>query len=393
MILAHQMSLLGGLSLWTSLWLYRRRYHDITADGDAFIMAGVDMWYAVKTSTSGYGPLTLIFCGHLLLLVVITLYAKGFTKWRLLAKTGGSNSSRKQLPQPWAKPAVIPGRTNHIRFSPQKHSFSYSYLLVGVPVGWSGRAGFLSVESSNLGLLSVKARDYLGRDDGDKSLREKLNDYLRSQGQDPSALPYVYLVTAPRVLGYSFNPVSFWYLFSSDRRLRAMILEVNNTFDERRLYFLEASNDSDIAGSVNFTASWTKDFHVSPFNDRDGSYSLLANDIGLQTSDTITGVSNTITLLSPEKQPKLVARVFSTQPPHDASLIGVMEILWLVREYGWVGFVTFPRIIREAWKLYFKRKLRVFFRPEVAQGTIGRTPTSIERYFCSIDRSSDILSD
>jgi DUF1365 family protein len=47
------------------------------------------------------------------------------------------------------------------------------------------------------------------------------------------------LITAPKLLGYSFNPVSFWYLYSADRKLSAMILEVNNTFDERHIYFLE----------------------------------------------------------------------------------------------------------------------------------------------------------
>lgn len=373
------MSLLQCLGLWTCLWIYRCRYDDPTAGADALIIAVAEIWYAARTGLGGFHASTCITCAHLLLLVVIGFYSRAVSRSRPSKDVGSSNIARP-LPQPWAKPAVIPGRTNHTRFSPQKHSFSYSYLLVGVPVGWSGRAGVLSIDSGKLGLLSVKSRDYLGRDGTDKSFRERLNEYLRSQGQDPSIFPYAYLVTAPRVLGYSFNPVSFWYLFSSDRRLCAMILEVNNTFDERRLYFLEPSDEAKTSGSMNFTTSWAKDFHVSPFNDRDGSYSLLARDNGLGVSDMITSISNTITLQSPDKQPKLVARLFSTQSPLDADKIGLMDLLRLVKDYGWVGFVTFPRIVREARKLYFRRSLEVFFRPEVAQGSIGRTPTSIERY-------------
>lgn len=37
----------------------------------------------------------------------------------------------------------------------------------------------------------------------------------------------------PRVLGYSFKPVSFWYCHRSDGSLRAIVAEVNNTFGER----------------------------------------------------------------------------------------------------------------------------------------------------------------
>ena len=55
----------------------------------------------------------------------------------------------------------------------------------------------------------------------------------------------MYLVTAPRFLGYAFNPVSFWYLYSEKMNLKAMILEVNNTFDERRLYLLRQTSEGD----------------------------------------------------------------------------------------------------------------------------------------------------
>ena len=39
------------------------------------------------------------------------------------------------------KPLFFPSRTTHTRLFPKTHSFSYSYLLVGIPVGWQGSVG------------------------------------------------------------------------------------------------------------------------------------------------------------------------------------------------------------------------------------------------------------
>lgn len=47
-----------------------------------------------------------------------------------------------------------------------------------------------------------------------------------------------YLAATTEFLGYHFNPASFWYVCNADRDMVAMILEVNNTFGERRIYFL-----------------------------------------------------------------------------------------------------------------------------------------------------------
>ncbi len=42
----------------------------------------------------------------------------------------------------------------------------------------------------------------------------------------------IWLQTFPRVLGYVFNPVSFWLCHDRDGLLRAVLAEVNNTFGE-----------------------------------------------------------------------------------------------------------------------------------------------------------------
>ncbi len=225
---------------------------------------------------------------------------------------------------------------------------------------------------------------------------------------EPDSYPYAYLVTAPRFLGYSFNPVSFWYLYSVEKELKAMILEVNNTFDERRIYFLPGSKldddveitlqnnridksrnefestqnprlDSPTKAPQRFTGKWLKDFHVSPFNSRKGSYSLVAND---PLSPLTTGqgpIGTTITLNSSGSHTKLVARIFSTGPAVDPAQLNTWSSIRFVLSWCWVGFMTSPRILNEAAKLFFHKKLHVWNRPEVAKGSMERRSTSLER--------------
>ena len=183
-----------------------------------------------------------------------------------------------------------------------------------------------------------------------------------------------------------------------------MILEVNNTFDERRLYFLkngDANEDSTLVEEVNvdsspgcdhashlsmpaskssrFITRWSKDFHVSPFNSRKGSYSLSAIDPFNPSMQGLGQINNTITLNSSKHHAKLVARAFSTGPPIKPLELTRRTTARFILSWWWVGFITFPRIVKEAGRLFFKRKLHVWYRPEVLKESIGRRETHDER--------------
>lgn len=220
--------------------------------------------------------------------------------------------------------------------------------------------------------------------------------------------PFAYLVTAPKLFGYSFNPVSFWYLYSADRELTAMILEVNNTFDERRMYFLKATENlvasshrhdkvahlKDSSGTkdaplvpntvelqretTKFTNSWTKGFHVSPFNSRKGEYSLVAYDPLYPTMNGRGRIENAITLRSTKAGSKLVARIFSLGASLDPADMTLWQKLKFLSSWWWTGFVTFPHIVREAGKLFFQKKLHVWYRPEPLKESIGRNADATE---------------
>lgn len=287
----------------------------------------------------------------------------------------------------FGKALIFSSHVSHARIFPKAHRFAYSYLLVGVPVTANGLSGrIVSADARKQAWLSVAGEDHLER--GNATLNDKINDYLRSVGHSRADFPYVYLVCAPKLLGYQFNPASFWYLYDDHKSLKAVLVEVNNTFGERRLYWCPRTPAEDGAdkkltspheNAAGLRHSWQKDFHVSPFNSRKGSYALSALDPFAEGRDVEQMVDNRITLLSNHGRAKLVARVRSNAVPLDPHFMTGLATFKVVMLWWWVGFATFPRIVAEAAKLYFKHKLPVWFRPEVRATSIALEPTSDER--------------
>jgi uncharacterized protein len=103
-------------------------------------------------------------------------------------------------------------------------------------------------------------------------IRTTVLEHLRSQGEDPSGWR-ITLVTNLRVLGYVFNPASFYLCRDAEGHLRVVIVEVHNTHLERHLYTLRPES----AGR-HFVASMDKEFYVSPFIDMEGRYTVHVAD-------------------------------------------------------------------------------------------------------------------
>ncbi|TVY46895.1 hypothetical protein LOCC1_G002193 [Lachnellula occidentalis] len=317
--------------------------------------------------------------------------------FRLYAGLNACSSSTDGFP---AKPMFFPCRTAHTRMFPTKHSFSYSYLLAGIPVGWGGSTGgMISSDIENRPIswyrrlfsfksyspwFTVNGDDYFERGHVKGGLEEKLRNYLHSQGIDPSEFAHAYLFTAARFLNYASNPVSIWNLYSRTKELTATILEVGNTFDEKHRYFLRPKAnqkpDTEITNGPKFSQSWPKDFYVSVFNSRAGAYSLSTTDaLFPDMSGTESIVNTTITLSSSSGKPKLIARLFSTEPAIDPSSMSVLQKLTFLASWWWVGFATFfPRTVFQALILLFKKKLPWAFRPEPRKDTLSRQAVETE---------------
>lgn len=205
---------------------------------------------------------------------------------------------------------------------------------------------------------------------------------------DPADYSHAFLVTAPKFLGYQFNPVSFWYLYSPDRILSAVVVEMNNIFGERRPYLVlrDATGDATRITSnevsqpipVWVNASWKKDFHMSPFHSRKGSYSLLARDPFEGDMEGFSGIDITLNLVSSKGQPKLDVRSYSEGKPLDAAQMGPLEQTAFVLTRFWVGFPTFPRMVRQAASLFFYHQLHIWYRPEPLKDSLGRLADNTE---------------
>lgn len=112
-----------------------------------------------------------------------------------------SPESSKDRTEP--RPLLFPCQTTHTRLFPEKHSFSYPYLLVGVPVGRRGGANsFLSadLQSGNVdeahkskAWFHVSARDHLERGEHVDGLRGKLDDFLQAQVRIVLTIPKITL--------------------------------------------------------------------------------------------------------------------------------------------------------------------------------------------------------
>ena len=127
-------------------------------------------------------------------------------------------------------------------------------------------------------LISRNRRNVLAFRDADHldppaaDLRESVHAHLRASGVEPAGWQ-ITLVTNLRVLGYVFNPASFYLCRDPGGALQVVIVEVHNTHGERHQYTLRPERDG-----TTFVSSMDKAFYVSPFIDPVGSYTVRVRD-------------------------------------------------------------------------------------------------------------------
>lgn len=166
-----------------------------------------------------------------------------------------------------AIPSIGFGTVRHARARPAAHAFDQRAFFLRLPL----RA--LAAQPWPFRLLARNGRGPFALNDADhgdgRPLLAWIDDLLRRAGID-DADGEVWLHTFPRVAGYAFNPVSFWFCERGDGRLRAIVCEVNNTFGERHAYLLAHDDGRALAWGEALRAQ--KVFHVSPFCRVEGDY-------------------------------------------------------------------------------------------------------------------------
>ena len=155
------------------------------------------------------------------------------------------------------------GAVRHARLRPTAHRFEVATYFLLLPLRSLRTQPDPALARNRFGLLAFHDRDH---GDGRNDCLAWLDEQLAREGVQ-GADGEVWLQTYPRVLGYTFKPVSFWYCHRADGSLAAIVVEVNNTFGERHCYLLCGP---DLAWGREQRAA--KVFHVSPFCAVDGEY-------------------------------------------------------------------------------------------------------------------------
>jgi cyclopropane-fatty-acyl-phospholipid synthase len=239
---------------------------------------------------------------------------------------------------------LLVGNVHHTRFLPQSHSFSYPifYLALDlkVPEVWP-KMGYC-FGFNRAALTSLWERDYLCEDGG--PLLQQLERYYRNAGlQQPDK---VYLVTIPRLLGYVFNPVSFYIAWHPNSSLHSILAEVNNTFGEKHLYLMPQLESAELPLRFNIG----KEFYVSPFLPARGQYCFELKSFSDQFRISIE--------YSEGSERQLIAELDCRAKQLTKSAL-VMTLLRLPLAI----FMVMWRIQYQALVLYFFRRVEVFERP------------------------------
>ena len=242
----------------------------------------------------------------------------------------------------------------HHRLQPRRHRFDYRVFMLALDLDELDvvhrRLRLLSVDAANL--FSIRRDDYLpchervhnpSRGEGGAVLpsaaapKERVRSLLAAHGMDLGS-GRVELLTVPRVVGYGFNPVSFYFCRDAAERPLAAIAEVTNTFREVKPYVLPATSWRDGA----FRLCVPKHFYVSPFTDVDVSFDFTlrppAVRLALAIDDRTAGGRSLVTTLTGRAQP-----------------LSDRALAWCAVRYPFLSAQVVARIHWQALRLWLKR--------------------------------------
>ena len=161
--------------------------------------------------------------------------------------------------------AIYEGTVRHRRFAVRSHEFSHRLALAYLDLGELDTLLGGRLLAPRPGLVRFRRGDYLG--DPATDLAAAVRACVEQQAGSAPTGP-IRLLTHLRTFGHCFNPVSFYYCFTAQERLDAVVAEVTSTpWGERHAYVLQRTGDGHVlAGEL------AKRLHVSPFMSMQQSY-------------------------------------------------------------------------------------------------------------------------
>jgi len=162
--------------------------------------------------------------------------------------------------------SIYNGTVIHKRFKPKIHYFKYKVFSLLLDLSelehLSKKIKFFSHNKFNL--ISFYEKDHGNRDGS--SLVSWVKKNLEDNNINSEKVR-IKLLCYPRILGYVFNPLSVFYIYSENEKLISILYEVKNTFGEQHTYIFKVENDQNL-----YQHNCSKKFHVSPFIEMNCKY-------------------------------------------------------------------------------------------------------------------------
>ena len=206
--------------------------------------------------------------------------------------------------------------------------------MLAIDLDYFPKVSLLSQNRFNL--FSIDNRDHINTDET-KTIRQNLIAWLSEKGTEIPADAKIQLITFPRVLGYAFNPVSFYYIYRSTGEPITAVAEVTNTYREMKLFPLGEPNAE---GKFNHTVA--KNFYVSPFSDPNDTFRFRLG----QPSETWTVHIDNLT----DNKPNLLSAIRGEQRELTAS-----RLAWFAVKYPLISLSIIFRIHLHALLLFLKK--------------------------------------
>ena len=260
--------------------------------------------------------------------------------------------------QPLFAPLIGFGQVRHTRLHPQRNAFAYGTYFLMLPMRALTKSGSNVLAINRSFWLSFFDADHGdGRGPQTGGALAWVDELLQAEGIT-DATGEAWLHCYPRVLGYTFNPVSFWYCHTSAGDLRAIVVVVNNTFGERHVYLLDQPQ-------LGPELRAKKVFHVSPFCAVEGGYRFR---FMLNLQPTLMQASRTLVRIDYDDAsgPLIETSVSGTLEPVTPQ--SIRKALW---RYPVMTFGVMARIHWQALRLWL-RKTHFFRKPEPPEALVSR---------------------
>jgi DUF1365 family protein len=156
------------------------------------------------------------------------------------------------------------GEVMHARLKPMGHRFSYRVMSLLIDLD---RLDAADCQSRLFGVNRAALYSFNERDHGDRdgsSLRGYAQRCAAEHGIDLDG-GRVVLLCYPRLLGFTFNPLSVYFCYRADGELALVIYEVRNTLGDIHAYVLPVRPGE--LSEAGLRQQQDKLFYVSPFID------------------------------------------------------------------------------------------------------------------------------